>query len=458
MWIRYAFLFMALFFTAFIEFHGVPRGLGGLLAPPSVGAAARCAFPGLAEVSAAWAQKGHWYSAASASERQLYTWDTAITIHVGNSERYIDGCGEPSSREGVLRLRWGYNGTLAGSALPAFPAWSRALTCRALLGRGIAVVGDSLSGEFYDALVSALWADEAGPRPPDRRPRLEVCGGREDGGRALNVTYHYFDHLGTTASVEAGFEEVLAGIAVRVQGDAQQGLPAPIIIVNRGAHVKGEGVTPPAQLLTPEEEAGAHASINSAHLARLHKLWPALRRLAPGSPVFWRTSSAGHPFCRHTVAAPPLAAPVDFAALLAAKRAAHPEAATLDQFEDSDYQPGWHWDLLPQQNAATLAALPQGVHVLDVAPGVLLRQDSHPQFKYGKRQRQDCLHYCLPGPIDTWVELFAAAVRYGEEGGAEFFSQEALRALCNVPQGGPPGLEGLRLPHSRHTLRPLEGA
>jgi hypothetical protein len=54
-------------------------------------------------------------------------------------------------------------------------------------------------------------------------------------------------------------------------------------------------------------------------------------------------------------------------------------------------------------DAATLAALPAHVAPMDVAPATALRHDSHPHFKYKHRERQDCLHYCLPGPIDHWV-------------------------------------------------------
>jgi hypothetical protein len=34
----------------------------------------------------------------------------------------------------------------------------------------------------------------------------------------------------------------------------------------------------------------------------------------------------------------------------------------------------------------------------------------------------DCLHYCIPGPIDTWVEMWAALLRLqrlGEHEGAQ---------------------------------------
>ena len=445
MWCRALLLLACLAGWAYIELtSGTARTqLLGRAAP-----APRCAFPPLAEVAAAWAQRGAWYSAPSAAHHALYTWEEAITIHVGNSERYIDGCGAAASREPVLRLRWGFNGT---ARLPALPQWSRTLACRALLGRGVAVVGDSMSGEFYDALVSALWSGEHGPRPAQRQPVTQVCDGREDGGLPLNASYTYLDHLGSTASEEAGVAEQLGRVGALLQlARAGGARPPPIVVLNRGAHMSGGNVNPAAAAEAAGGEEALHAAINAAHAARLATLWTWLAAHAPDSPVFWRTTSVGHPFCRRTVAAPPLARARDLDAVLREALAAEAEGSTrrtLEDFSDADYKLRWHWDNIPAQNAATLAALPARVHVLDVAPAAALRHDSHPQFKYGHRQRQDCLHYCLPGPIDAWVELFAASVRYGEHGGAEFFSEQARAEMC----GGGPGHP------SRHTLLGFAG-
>jgi hypothetical protein len=427
----------------------------GLSRRASLTSVKACTFPPLATVAAAWAQEGFWYSAPHSGWNRLYSWEEAITIHVGNSERYIDGCGHPTTREGTLRQRWGFNATLRPPYLPAFPAWSRTLTCQALRGRSIIVVGDSLSNQFYDALVSALWSGEMGVRPAERQPSTQVCDGREDGGQPLAAHFVYFDHLSDSAAGEASFQQqVLAPLEARLAALAAASAPPPIVIFNRGAHMYSSEVERASvssaggeSLLTlpgaPEAEARDHASINARHLARLQALWQWARRALPTSPVFWRTTNVGHPFCRHTVLALPAQRYSNLTELQAQRG---PGAAPLQDLPDSDYRSAWHWDLILPQNAATLAALPSSVHLLDVAPGASLRHDSHPHFKYGKKERQDCLHYCLPGPIDTWVELFAASVRYGEGGGSEFFGQEALHAMC---QGGGGG----KLPVSQHELR-----
>lgn len=47
--------------------------------------------------------------------------------------------------------------------------------------------------------------------------------------------------------------------------------------------------------------------------------------------------------------------------------------------------------------------------LLDTTEMMLMRPDGHPNFygrsPHGKENRTDCVHWCLPGPIDTWNEL-----------------------------------------------------
>jgi hypothetical protein len=294
-WCRALLLLACLAGWAYIELtSGAARvTLQGRAAP-----APRCAFPPLAEVAAAWAQRGAWYSAPSAAHHALYTWEEAITIHVGNSERYIDGCGSAASREPVLRLRWGFNAS--GTQLPALPAWSRTLACRALLGRGVAVVGDSMSGEFYDALVSALWSGEHGPRPAQRQPVTQVCDGREDGGLPLNASYTYLDHLGSTASEEAGVAEQLGRVGALLQlARAGGARPPPIVVLNRGAHMSGGNVNPAA---AAEAATGRRRPCMLPSMLRTLRAWapcgPGWQRTRPtapssGAPPPWGTPFAG---------------------------------------------------------------------------------------------------------------------------------------------------------------------
>ena len=40
--------------------------------------------------------------------------------------------------------------------------------------------------------------------------------------------------------------------------------------------------------------------------------------------------------------------------------------------------------------------------MLDVVPMTALRRDSH--TARAENGKEDCLHYCQPGPVDGWVE------------------------------------------------------
>lgn len=57
----------------------------------------------------------------------------------------------------------------------------------------------------------------------------------------------------------------------------------------------------------------------------------------------------------------------------------------------------------------------EDVVVLDVAAMSEYRADAHPSVWLGSKDAhvvwgQDCLHWCLPGLPDTWVDILAALV------------------------------------------------
>ena len=52
--------------------------------------------------------------------------------------------------------------------------------------------------------------------------------------------------------------------------------------------------------------------------------------------------------------------------------------------------------------------------VLDVTRAMLMRPDGHPGEHYGEKWQggaKDCVHWCMPGPVDTWSEIFMAVLR-----------------------------------------------
>ena len=176
----------------------------------------------------------------------------------------------------------------------------------------------------------------------------------------------------------------------------------PIVVLARGAHVDvGGGIDHLAR-----DAPGADGvlqplgAINAAHLARIAAAIAWVRAAAPHARVFYRTSHTAQPACAALTHAPPLAgAPPPYV---------EPPGEAGDGFE---WRPWYRWGNVVAQNAAAVAALPPDVDVLDVARPTNLRRDSHPIFRYGRTARQDCLHFCLPGPPDFWVELLLAILR-----------------------------------------------
>eukprot|EP00667_Euglena_gracilis_P012623 EG_transcript_12978 len=72
---------------------------------------------------------------------------------------------------------------------------------------------------------------------------------------------------------------------------------------------------------------------------------------------------------------------------------------------DHPQQPNWHWRDFPLQSQHLVRPLlHRGQLYLDVLPLSQKRPDQHPGHG-------DCLHYCIPGPMDTWVLLLLATLQ-----------------------------------------------
>lgn len=52
--------------------------------------------------------------------------------------------------------------------------------------------------------------------------------------------------------------------------------------------------------------------------------------------------------------------------------------------------------------------------VLDVTRAMMMRPDGHPGEFWGNKWMQgynDCVHWCMPGPVDMWSEFLMASIR-----------------------------------------------
>jgi hypothetical protein len=131
-----------------------------------------------------------------------------------------------------------------------------------------------------------------------------------------------------------------------------------IVVLNRGAHY-----VPDRQLYT-----------------ELNETFSYLTRHFPDVTVIYRDSPSGHPGCR-----------MDFNVTPRAK-------ATLN-YASEDYNWKYNWHNFDSQNTLTKKLIETHYpHIvfMDVSHMTSRRPDGH----------SDCLHYCIPGPIDAWVVNF----------------------------------------------------
>ena len=110
----------------------------------------------------------------------------------------------------------------------------------------------------------------------------------------------------------------------------------------------------------------------------------------PNISVIYRTAVPGHTGCGRFFDSPPQLPRLE------------PEAGSDPAAAPTVQQTPYHWQQISEQNKAIASMLasdfPQVV-LLDVHRSTVLRADSHREPPW------DCLHYCIPGPIDSWVEL-----------------------------------------------------
>lgn len=127
---------------------------------------------------------------------------------------------------------------------------------------------------------------------------------------------------------------------------------------------------------------GAHFVDDDTLLRNLYDTLLAVTRARPEVVVVYRSTPYGHSDCgTHQHDKP-----------LKANEPIFTDASTVK----------YHWDSFSRQNAITrklISSFFPSVFFFDIAGLTNLRIDSH----YAS---YDCLHYCIPGPLDSWLELF----------------------------------------------------
>ncbi|CAI5479421.1 unnamed protein product [Closterium sp. Yama58-4] len=119
---------------------------------------------------------------------------------------------------------------------------------------------------------------------------------------------------------------------------------------------------------------GAHYVEDEEFTEQLNRTLTRVREVAPDILIIYRSTPPGHAHCENITA--PLKEPQDPASL------------------------PFHWGEFGRQNklAKQMVEAVGGVF-MDVDPMTRLRGDGH------MLPPNDCLHYCLPGPLDVWTQL-----------------------------------------------------
>ena len=234
-------------------------------------------------------------------------------------------------------------------------------------GQDILLVGDSLQGQLvkgiaYNVLAHvptpSQWA--VGSRIQDEC--MEWIGGPRP-RNAFCLRYHFNASVCTNLTVHFLRNDYLHIVNThrvflyipwtRIASTYNVGM----VIFNRGAHYSSDD----------SYRIGVRAALRHA------------RNLMPNAIIIYRNTAVGHVNCTNI-------------------------SEPLMGRQPLDVQP-YYWSKFPQQNAIARAEVEAvGGIYMDVETLARLRGDGHPGY-IRKINSVDCLHYCIPGPEDTWVQL-----------------------------------------------------
>lgn len=232
--------------------------------------------------------------------------------------------------------------------------------CDALNGRNILVVGDSLNEEVFATIASLTTNSWTGGHQLDQEPKPSfICNNtikmmyiRNDYLSALQLKdFHMCPYGDATCLTHGSLNYIeIPWLHHATSGEFQ------IVILNRGAH---------------------YVDDDTLH-RQLHALVRVLKKSnlsEKGIQMFYRTTVSGHPNCAQYM-----------------KPSLVPISA---QGSPSEY----HWEDFARQNEIAFSYFEYiDAFKVDANATATYRGDLHTGAHDG-----DCLHYCIPGPVDTWV-------------------------------------------------------
>eukprot|EP00475_Leptophrys_vorax_P013272 TRINITY_DN19645_c0_g1_i1.p1 TRINITY_DN19645_c0_g1~~TRINITY_DN19645_c0_g1_i1.p1 ORF type:complete len:369 (+),score=-13.92 TRINITY_DN19645_c0_g1_i1:156-1109(+) len=234
-------------------------------------------------------------------------------------------------------------------------------------GLRIAFIGDSLTRESHVAFVNNIITRVPKPATVVSRrkclPWIAQAAGkvditcmeyRFDGAGCPNLVVQYVANRRLIAVNEEKRERIrwINTPWMEVPGVRD----AHVLIINRGAHYK----------------------VSENVVESVTRMLRFIRYNHPDKLVIYRTTPPGHLNCR------------DY-------------TGPIKDRQDPSQLP-FHWGDFTLQNQLVRAAVEEtGAVFMDVEPATALRPDGHRGDVGGPRI--DCLHYCSPGPEDTWCEF-----------------------------------------------------
>lgn len=268
--------------------------------------------------------------------------------------KVYSSCGPVENRTG-LTYHWV---PPSNCSVPLYK-FSFASMCKVMRGRNLIFTGDSLSLHHYETTLNALgsrtvYGEEYDDHDPDHWSQPYDCA-TPGYGKNFSVIYLSWNNIAYRYHFDS----------IKLLTEDNNGS---VLVANWGAFVQGD------------ETVRVHMR-DILEYINLH---------VPNMTFIFRSSNMAHKDCHeHSIPDNILHEP-----------APHPVHRRF------------HWDVFPRQGVIWKEYLDtheMGKIFLDILPLSSKRPDQHPS------QHGDCLHYCIPGPIDTWVKLTYSVLQLIED-------------------------------------------
>ena len=239
--------------------------------------------------------------------------------------------------------------------------------CEVINNRNIYIVGDSLSMSFFMTLGNMLWMNSRDLIQakycvnkmlcPEHIP--DLCSNRKLKFRfsAFFVREYHLSLYNSDNTISRSRFELKSWVNIlKYKND----LGISIVILNRGSHYTEDTV-----LIKQLNETFTYLGKHHSELI-----------------IIFRDTPSGHPHCEQYFNSTPFSS-------------FHFNYSSLS----IQQQELWKWDKFEYQNKLIRNLILQYhpyIIFMDVSHSTALRADSH-------KSANDCLHYCVPGPIDHWV-------------------------------------------------------